>query len=264
MDIQAAVDAARIQPTTARVVTLDIERVKGRAEIEFFDLNDMKNRRIDHRTVTAWPRNICAAWRWYGQRRVEFAAEWDDTPWLQRVWDVYDKADVVVGHNIDQFDTKKLKAAWTMLGLRPPRPSKSVDTLKVARAQFGFESNTLDSLCKRFGLPGKVDHYDPLVAQAAVDGDKAARRRIARYNRGDVEQTEALYDAMRGWIPNHPHMGTVGEGKSCNQCASTELKLEPSTYRAVVIDYALYTCTRCGAHMRGGWHSRAANTRGVR
>ena len=256
------------RPNEARILILDIERVQGRFAADFWDLNDFKGRRIRPDQVTEWPRTICVAWRWYGTKPVEFRAEWDDggrEGMLRDAWDAYDRADIVVGHNIARFDTRKLKADWKMMGLPSPRPWKHVDTLTVARREFGFESNQLGSLCERMGVPGKVDHYDPDCAKAALAGDKAAQRRLRRYNQGDIEATEALYDSLRGWIPNHPFMGVpAGEAKRCNQCGSEDLKLdEEQRYRAVVVDYALYRCQACGAHLRGGWHARATNTRGV-
>jgi hypothetical protein len=256
-----------VKPNAAKIVTLDIERFKGRAEIEFWDLSDMKHRRIRPDQVVEWPRTICVAWRVYGQKRVEFHAEWDSNgreAMLRAAWDIYDQADIIVGHNVGPFDTKTLKAEWAMLGLKAPRPWKTVDTLAIARREFRFESNQLGSLCERMGVPGKVDHYDPEVARLALAGNKAAQRRLKTYNVGDIEASEALYDAMRGWIPSHPFMGVSGDEKRCNQCASDDLTLLPSSYRAVVLDYALYSCGNCGGYVRGGWVSRAASTRGVR
>lgn len=237
-----------------RILTIDIERIKGRALVEFFDLSDFKNRRIHADDVTSWPRTICAAWRWYGSKRVEFAAEWEDggrDGMLRRLWETYNQADIVVGHNVQAFDTRKLNGEWwTALHLPPPSPCKFVDTLKVARARFGMESNTLDAICVRLGLPGKVDKYDPAVARAAVDGDKAAQRRLRRYNVGDVESSEMLYDAIRPWIPSHPHIGLwTGVEDSCGHCGSD--RLEPSGWaRTAVTAYAQYRCRSCGAWYR--------------
>lgn len=259
----------RVQrPNDAKIVTLDIERFKGRAEIEFWDLSDMKNRRIRPDQVVEWPRTICVAWRVYGTKQVKFAAEWDAAgrdEMLLAAWDVYDTADIIVGHNVNAFDTKTLKAEWAMMGLPSPRPWKTVDTLSIARREFRFESNQLGSLCERMGVPGKVDHYDAEVARLALAGNKPAQARLKRYNVGDIEASEALYDAMRGWIPNHPFIGTRGDEKVCNQCGSDSLTLDNSQrYRAVVLDYALYRCDYCGANARGGWVARAASTRGAR
>ena len=79
----------RIAPTvSARVVTLDIERIPGRHSTwhrgqtitgPFWDLNEIKawtGKRIHADDVSEWPRTICAAWKWYDQEGVEFAAEW--------------------------------------------------------------------------------------------------------------------------------------------------------------------------------------------
>ena len=283
MSLAAAVESrsARIvRPNDAHVITLDIERLPGRARLqhrgltiegEFWDLSGWKSvlggRRISPNDVIEWPRTICVAWRRYGTKAVKFAAEWDSDreAMLEQVWRVYDEADIIQGHNIARFDTRKLKADWAMMGLKSPRPWKTVDTLAIARREFGFESNTLASLCERMGLPGKVDHYDPECAKMAVAGNKAAQRRLKLYNQGDIEASEALVDYMRGWIPNHPFIGVRGDEKVCNQCGSDSLTLDNSQrYRAVVLDYALYRCDHCGANVRGGWVARAASTRGAR
>ncbi len=180
---------------------------------------------------------------------------------VRAAWDAYDRADIVVGHNVGPFDTKTLKAEWAQMGLKSPRPWKVVDTLAIARREFRFESNQLGSLCERMGVPGKVDHYDPEVARLALAGDVASQRRLKAYNVGDIEASEALYDAMRGWIPSHPFMGTHGDEKRCPQCASDDLVLDQTQrYRAVVLDYALYRCQNCGGNVRGGWQARAAST----
>jgi len=174
---RVAAEVVRLR-SDARILTIDIERLPGRARMEhrgltiegdFWDLSGWKyiiGRRIHPDDVIEWPRTICAAWKWHGTPRVHFAAEWlpGDTSWLHAAWDAYDEADIVVGHNLAGFDTKKLRGAWLELGLPEPRPFKTIDTLKVAR-EFGFESNTLDALCKRLGIPAKTDKYSVEIAR---------------------------------------------------------------------------------------------------
>lgn len=261
----------------AKILTIDIERSQGWASLQhrgltisgpFWDLNDWKHiigYRIPAKYVTKWPQNICAAWRWYGEKRVGFAAIWEDggaDAMHHKLWDLYNDANIIVGHNVKRFDTKKLTTVWLEMGLPRPLPYQFVDTLTVARNQFGFESNTLDALCVRLGIPGKVDAYSVDLANQALAGNKAAQRRLRRYNAGDIEASEFLFDRLRGWIPQHPFMGRSADN-SCNQCGSTDLTLQPTRYRAVVIDYAMYRCNNCQGIVRGGWHSRAATTRGV-
>ena len=274
---RVAAEVVRLR-SDARILTIDIERLPGRARMEhrgltiegdFWDLSGWKyiiGRRIHPDDVIEWPRTICAAWKWHGTPRVHFAAEWlpGDTSWLHAAWDAYDEADIVVGHNLAGFDTKKLRGAWLELGLPEPRPFKTIDTLKVAR-EFGFESNTLDALCKRLGIPAKTDKYSVEVARAACAGTLAAQRKITRYNKGDIVATEGLYDYFRGHMPSHPHIAPASDELACNQCGSTDLKLSAKPHRAQALAYPLYRCGDCGANVVANRHDRRiANTRGVR
>jgi hypothetical protein len=247
------------------ILTVDIERLPGRASVDFWGLGDYKHRRIHADCVTEWPRTICFAWRWYGRKRIEFAAEWQDSheAMLRKAWELFDRADIIVGHNVDRFDSKNLIAEWMTLGLTPPSPWKVVDTLKVARSRASFESNTLDALLKRLGVDGKTDKYSVEVARAACAGDRLAQRRIKLYNQGDIEASEALYDAVRPWIPNHPHIGLyTGDEECCGHCGGD---LEPSGWHTTAVTaYAQYRCSNCGAWYRRTHIKARTNTRVAR
>jgi hypothetical protein len=252
------------------VLTLDIERLPGQATVPFWGLGDYKHRRIHADHVTAWPRTVCVAWNWYGERRIHFASEWDDGPeqMHHRVWEAYDRADILYGHNVAGFDTKHLNSGWRDLGLPRPSSYQTVDTLKVARREFGDESKTLDALCRRLGITSKTDKYDVRVAQAAVDGNRRAQARIRAYNCGDVIASRALVDSFRGWITNHPHslLGQIlDETLTCNECGGHDLAPLHKDRLASVLTYPLYRCGGCGAPIQTTRHARrAANTRGAR
>lgn len=243
----------------ARILIVDIERVQGVAEIPFWDLNSWKGRRLPHDVVTSWPRTVCLAWKWLGDTKVQFAAEWEDggsDGMFRTAWDLFNQADVVVGHNMRGFDAKKLAAEWAVLGLQSPSPYKIYDTLTVARQKFGFESNTLDSLCRRLNIGAKVDRYDPKVANAAVAGNTAAQKRLARYNRGDVTITEAAYLRLRAWSTNGVNLGVFVDNllPLCPACGSSDLTDRthadgPAT--TGVSKYPKYQCKQCGAWSRG-------------
>jgi hypothetical protein len=278
MSLSAAVEAARIQAPGKTILTLDIERLPGRAKVQhrgltiegdFWDLSGWKHvigYRISPDAVIEWPRTICVAWQFYGAKRVEFASEWDDgrEDMLRRAWEAYDQADVIYGHNVAGFDSKNLNAEWLTMGLNPPSPYKTLDTLKEARKTFGFESNTLASLTDRLGIATKTDRYNVAMARAAVAGSKADQRRIKAYNVGDIHASREFVDRLRGWIPSHPHSvtGTVNDRPTCNQCWGDNLERN-GTKLANLITYLLYRCLDCGANVQGTRHSRAAITRGA-
>lgn len=259
--------SARLEAPAKSVVTLDIERLPGRFSADFWDLNAFKNRRIHPELVTEWPRTVLVCWKWYGSSKVEAASEWADglDGMLAKVWDVFDQADVVYGHNVDRFDGRKLNTEWRDLGMPAPSPVKYVDTLKEARKVFGDESFRLDALCERVGVISKTDKYEIEVARNAVAGDKAAQRRITSYCKGDVNASEAFVDRLRGWIPSHPHnvAGTIDDRPTCNQCWGDNLERN-GIKLAQQISYTLYRCKDCGANVQGTRHARAAVTRGAR
>jgi hypothetical protein len=250
-----------------KILVYDIERIKGEAAVEFWSLSDFKNRRIHADDVTAWPRTICVAWKFLGDKRTQFASEWADghDGMHRKIWDAFNAADITVGHNSKAFDEKHLNTGWRDLGMTPPAPSKAIDTLSVARSRFGDESKTLDALCHRLGLAGKSDRYSLEMAKAACSGDKTAQRKLKAYNVGDIAASEALVDRLRGWIPSHPHnlMGTADDRPTCNQCWGDNL-VRNGTKLAQQISYTLYRCADCGANVQGTRHSRAAITRGAR
>ena len=257
----------RIAPTvSARVVTLDIERIPGRHSTwhrgqtitgPFWDLNEIKawtGKRIHADDVSEWPRTICAAWKWYDQPDTVFAAEWEVGGYdgfMRAVWEVFDQADLIIGHNADRFDARHLMGGWAEMGLPAPSPYKVIDTLKIARGTFAYESNTLDALNKRLGIDAKTDKYDSRVAKAAVAGDKEAQDRIRFYNMGDIAASEALFDRLRPYARNVPHLGMWSDDEmACPSCGST-MTATGKTVHANVQRYEHLTCPNCGAHARG-------------
>jgi hypothetical protein len=247
-----------------KILVYDIERMKGSASVEFWSLSDFKNRRLHPDDVTAWPRTICIAYRFLGDTETQFASEWDDGPrkMHKRIWDAFDAADITVGHNSKAFDEKHLNTGWRDLGMKPPSPSKQIDTLSAARSRFGDESKTLDALCQRIGLAGKTDRYDVEVARASCAGDKAAQAKIRAYNIGDIDATEALYVTLLPWIKVHPHVApNAGTDKQlCPRCASDKVRRN-GTWTVAVNTYLAYTCRECGGHWKTTFEVRGPSVK---
>lgn len=257
---------------SARIATLDVERIPGRFAADFWDLNAFKNRRISPSEVTEWPRTICLAWRWLGQKAVLFSAEWDKGGYegmLRKAHEVYDQADIVVGHNLVSFDTKHLRTGWRDLGLTPPSPFKQVDTLTQARKAFGDESMQLVALTARLGIATKTDAYDVRTARAAIAGDVKAQRKLAAYNKGDVIATEELYLKLLPWMSGHPHRGlyNLDDTDCCGRCGKTDT-LEKRGYATTLVGkYQQLVCKiergGCGAWSRGRKNYAAIGSRPV-
>jgi len=183
-------------------------------------------------------------------------------PMLERLWTLLDEASYVVGWNSDRFDLSKVRGYFARSGFPPFRPPKSIDLVKTART-FGFESASLGYVAQMFGVTDKIDNGAVASWKAVMDGDMDALERMEQYNRGDVQTTTELFDAMRPWVKNHPHLGFAADDEErCPRCGSDDLT-KVGVHQAVVIRYVMHRCNNCKGLCRSTAHSRASVTRGV-
>ncbi len=174
----------------------------------------------------------------------------DDGRIIKILWDVLEKADIVITHNGDKFDIKKINARFIEHGLGPVSPFKSIDTLKVSRKQFAFTSNKLDALAKKFGFDSK----HKMTFQTWKDclkGNETALNKMLRYNVQDVLVLENVYYKLRPWISNHPNLGLymIDNTFRCPNCHSTHLK-EVGNSLTSISKFKAYRCGSCGAISR--------------
>lgn len=262
MSLAAAVEAAT-KGRELKTLVVDVERLKGRfhwpAEDrfdgldirgEFWSLSDFKHKfgRIPHQHVTEWPRTICASWRWVGERKIHFAAEWDNGPasFAQTMADQLHAADIITGHYVNRADRKWLNSLFRDHHIDWPSNYKVIDTCTIARRDLGDESMTLDALCRRFGIPAKSGHYDAAVARAACEGDVRAQRNIEKYNRADVEASTGLYFVTLPLAHGHPHVApTKGLTHTvCPRCSSTDVH-RAGTWTPGTYIYERWRCDTC-------------------
>lgn len=165
---------------------------------------------------------------------------------------ILDQADVVIGHNLDAFDNKKANARFVVHGLKPPAPSKTVDTLKIARKHFRFDSNKLDSLGQLLGLGQKLPTGGVQLWLDCMKGDAAAWKRMKDYNGQDVELLEKVYNRLKPWATNHPDLSafTNGSDHVCPTCQSTNLQRR-GRYVKLTRQYQRYACQDCGSWSHG-------------
>ena len=176
----------------------------------------------------------------------------DDSRILKPLWDLFNQADVIIGHNSDRFDIKRMNWRWALHDYKPPRPYKTVDTLKAARAVWGATSNKLDFLLKELGLSGKLETRKGLF-KSCKEGDPDALRELRKYNEIDVLGGESLYLKVRPWMKNHPNMGLYYETDipRCKNCGGTDLEFDDlQPVHTAVNSFVCWTCVNCGAHGR--------------
>jgi hypothetical protein len=174
-----------------------------------------------------------------------------DRALTRAAWGILNSADVIIGHNVDKFDHKKLRAKFLEHGLAPPRTCKTIDTLKIARSQFAFNSNSLNDLAQTLRLGRKVKTGGVDLWFSCMDGVKSAWAKMIRYNKHDVDLLEKVYERLKAWYPNHPNLSLWESIPGCPVCMS--LRVQRRGYRMnVARKLPRYQCQDCGGWFASG------------
>jgi hypothetical protein len=198
---------------------------------------------------------MCFAAKWLGEDSVYFKSmegHKTDKPVLKDLWNLVDRADIVVAHNGNAFDLKTIRARWIVHGFDPPSPYKSIDTLKLATAVGRFSINKLDYLGKYFSIGRKLEHEGFGLWLKCMAGDKDAWLRMEGYNVQDVLLLEQLYLKLRPWDKKHPNVALYYDDglRRCTVCGAASVKSMPHDAATSVSLFPVFRCTSCGKVMR--------------
>lgn len=250
MVLQVKPKIAKKAQQRIKVLTIDIETAPSLAYVwGFFKQN------IGLNQVVEQTRMLCWVGKWYDAKQPIFYSEHADghETMVRAAWEALNDADIVITYNGDRFDIKHLNREFAELGLAPPKPFKSIDLFKVVKKEFAYSSNKLDNITQRLGLPGKLSHTGFDLWLGCMSGDEKSWKLMERYNRKDVVITERLYDRLRGWIRNHPHIGQfTGEEWTCANCGNSDISRNRQGEAFTFVQkYKAFQCPKCQAWLRG-------------
>ena len=135
----------------------------------FFDIETSPNiglfwqagykKNIDYSNIIQERAIICICYKWEDEKEVH-ALTWDsrqnDKKMLQDFIKVANQAVELVGHNGDKFDLAWIRTRCVFHRIDMFPKYLTIDTLKVARAKFRFNSNKLDYIAEYLGLGNKI------------------------------------------------------------------------------------------------------------
>ena len=173
-------------------------------------------------------------------------ADHDDFRIVTELWDMLDEADVIIAHNLEKFDKKKVNTRFLFHQLPPPSHYDTFDTLKQLRENFAITSNRLDYVNKWLGLEGKIKTEASLWMRC-IKGEQEALTEMETYNKEDVMALERNYLRIRGWSKDHPNVNLFDDSGivKCPNCGSENL--EWNGYKTTKVSrYKAYTCSDCG------------------
>lgn len=196
---------------------------------------------------------ICAAWQWLGESKIHTVSILDDPKRykedphddyhvVKTLHDVMSEADVVVAHYGDNFDNKYVKTRALKHGMPPLPPFQTIDTKKVAKQVFYFNSNSLDYIGNFLGIGSKVHVPGGLWMKILKGGPEAeeAIKVMLVYNKGDVKLLREVFMKLRPYIPQHINRELFGKD-GCPRCGSKKVQSR-GTYYAQTRTYRRFQC----------------------
>jgi hypothetical protein len=194
---------------------------------------------------------LTACWMWLGEEKVHsvsllddpkrFAADiHDDYHVVKTLRDVMATADVVVAHYGDSFDNKWVLTRNLVHGMDPLPPFQTVDTKKIAKQRFYFNSNSLEYLAKYLKCKHHKLHTASGLWLKVLAGDKEALRKMVSYNKGDVLALKEVFLKLRPYIPTYINRELFGK-TGCPRCGSKKVQSR-GTYYAQTRTYRRWQC----------------------
>jgi DNA polymerase elongation subunit (family B) len=137
------------------------------------------------------------------------AKKWDDKRILFRLHELMESADILAGHNIDKFDLRKVNARFLLNGLEPITGKRTLDTLKIARSKFAFESNRLDYISQKLGLRPKDDIRNSDWLKIVTTGDEKTLKKVNKYCKGDVRSGKGVLEKLMKYSGKKSNYGAI-------------------------------------------------------
>lgn len=246
-----------------RIILYDIETTHNLVAV--FRLFGEDNRYINHENMVRERYIVSVAWKVLGEKTVHAVSVLDDpkrykaNPHDDRhvcdvLHDVLSSADIIVAHNGDAYDIKFTEARMLYHGLSPLPPILKIDTKKIAKDRFLFNSNRLDYLGMFLKVGRKLETEKGLwlkVLAARSDAPQAIRKMV-RYNKGDILLLERIFYKLRPYMPNLLNRELIGQegGKGlCPRCGSIKVQSR-GIHRSITQAYRRFACQDCGGWFR--------------
>lgn len=244
----------------AKILILDIETSPNIAYVwRFFKENIGAKQVLENGTILSF------AAKWLHKDTVIYQDVQHDSElhMMKILFKLLDEADIVVAHNGDRFDLPHIQGRGLVLGLKPPSPYKTIDTVRVARYEFNFPSNSLEYLAKVLKLKNQKDGHKKFPGfelwLGVLANNPEAWAEMKEYNIQDIFVLEELYLMFRPFMRRHPNVGVFNDEDrtTCPKCDSTDIQYRGYAHTNVG-RYRRFQCNSCG-----GWgrHRTSEHTR---
>lgn len=185
----------------------------------------------------------------------------DDYYVVSELYKILSKADGLVAHYGDKFDLKFFNTRALYHGLDPLPPITTIDTYKIAKKRFGFNSNKLDYIAKYLGLGRKIPMNIDIWLNILKGSIKAVRQMVD-YNKQDVLVLEQVFLKLRPHVPSSINFNLFGNTDStvCPACGGYHIQKRGFTKTRSSL-FQRYQCVTCRHFFQGGKSLTTVTTR---
>lgn len=239
---------------------MNLKQVRTNRKRLFFDIETSPNiglfweagykKNIDYSNIIKERAIICICYKWEDSKEVGYLT-WDskqcDKKMLQKFIEIANTADEMVGHNGDRFDLAWIRTRCLFHRINMFPTYTTIDTLKVSRNKFRFNSNKLDYIAKYLGMGEKIKTEFGLWKAIVLHKDKTAMDKMVKYCQQDVKLLEKVYKELSVHILSKVHYGVIfgADRGSCPECGSDEIVRRCNRVTASGVKKIQYQCNTC-------------------
>ena len=239
---------------------MTLKQVRTNRKRLFFDIETSPNiglfweagykKNIDYSNIIKERAIICICYKWEDSKEVGYLT-WDskqcDKKMLQKFIEVANSADELVAHNGDKFDLAWIRTRCLFHRIPVFPVYTTIDTLKLSRSKFKFNSNKLDYIAKYLGMGEKIKTEFGLWKAIVLNKDKDAMDKMVKYCQQDVKLLEKVYKELSTHIFAKTHYGVIfGEDRgTCPECGSDDLWRMSNRVTASGVKKIQFQCKTC-------------------
>ena len=217
---------------------------------------------VNYESIWKEKKISCICWKWLGESKIYSLSmnlkkhnlmEYDDDAdkeMLVKFSEIYNKADVAVGHNAIKFDKGTITARLSKHGLPPISPTIIDDTWRIS-CPINFNSHKLDYLARYFKVGTKAAHSYSLWLKVMRSDSKALNDTV-KYCKKDVILLEKVYKKLLPYVKTKfNHAIYQQDTRVCPSC-SGKLKISSKRMSVGLGMRVQFSCNSCGKHVTIG------------
>tara|TARA_R110000782_G_C14727419_1_gene404817 strand:- start:46 stop:996 length:951 start_codon:yes stop_codon:yes gene_type:complete len=213
----------------SKILVYDIETSRG-----VFKAFWTGKQYLGYKAMVKEPSIISISWKWLGNDKIHHLT-WDknhsDKEMVKSFLIEYNKADMLIGQNNDNFDNRWVQARAMKYGFDFNTYLRSFDIMKQNKKLFRVVSYSMDYTAKFLNVTFKQSHEGIKMWDMIEDGTKEEQKeylqKMVDYNVGDIITTEEIYLKNRKYYGHKTHFGVLngGEKYTCPNCGTLQVEL---------------------------------------